>query len=436
MSARSGRLRSAFAAAVAAVLAVVAAGCGSADDTSADGPVTIRFLSYNYGTPCCNAAIQELVDRFQAAHTDIKVQPEAVAVADVLTKLRSETAAGTTPDVAQLGWSKAAEARTSLPIVPVQDIPSGQDWKSATEGIYPNVLDAVRNPNGKVDIMPFSMSVPILYYNADLFRAAGLDPDKPPTTIDQVKDAASAIARSGTPGVYVALADPGKSDYMTQSVMNSQGGGVVDAKGNVTVDSAQSVRALERIRDLTVSGAQPNVSANDAQAAFAGGKLGMLIFTTAAMSANEKAAAGKFELRTAAFPSFDGGKAKPTFSGAGLAVFAKDKRKQRAAWEFVRYLTSPEGFTILTKSIGYLPLRPAIVTDPAYLGDYFRQNNRLLPSLNQIGDVTPYRYFPGNRANQAVVILQDEGVEPIVIQGREAQPTLTKVAEKIRDLTK
>ncbi|KPM56015.1 ABC transporter substrate-binding protein [Frankia sp. R43] len=435
--------RGLVAATVAAVLGLTAAACAGSDGDSGavsgtggdSSPVTIRFMSYNYGTPCCGAGTQQLIDEFQKANPNIKIAPEAVAAADVLTKLRTETAAGSPPDVAQLGWSKAGEARSTLPLVPVQDIPSAAEWKAGTDGIYPNILKAVSNPEtGKNDIMPFSISVPIIYYNADVFRAAGLDPDKPPTTLAEVKTAAAAITKSGKQGVYFAVADPGKSDYMTQSVMNSAGGGEVDASGAVTVDSPRSVAGLNAIRDLVVGGLQPKVTATDAQAAFAGGNIGMMIFTTAAMATFEKSAAGKFDLRTAAFPSFDDAKARPTYSGAGLAVFSKDKHKQQAAWKFIQFLTSPQGFTILTKTIGYLPLRPAIVSDPAYLGDYFKQNKHLLPSLGQIDDVTPYTYFRGKRANQAVVLLQDEAVTPIVLQGADPAAVLGTAADKIRSL--
>ncbi|MCM3883217.1 ABC transporter substrate-binding protein [Frankia sp. R82] len=441
MGAERGRFRFGLAATVVAVaLGLTVSACGGSSSGTAaggSGPVTIRFMSYNYGTPCCGAGTQQLIDEFEKANPDIRIRPEAVAAADVLTKLRTEIAAGSSPDVVQLGWSKAGEARATLPLVPVQDIPTTTEWQTGIDGIYPNILKAVRNgTTGKVDIMPFSVSVPILYYNADIFRAAGLDPDRPPTTLAEVKTAASAITRTGKQGVYVAVADSGKSDYLTQSVMNSTGGGAVNASGAVTVDSPRSIAGLNAIRDLVVSGLQPKVSATDAQAAFAGGKIGMMVYTTAAMSAFEKSAKGTFDLRTTAFPSFDGSKARPTYSGAGLAVFGKDRRRQQAAWKFIRFLTSPQGFTILTKTIGYLPLRPAIVSDPAYLGTYFQQNRHLLPSLSQLNDVTPYTYFPGNHANQAVVALQDEAVTPIVLQGADAASALRATATKIRSLAR
>jgi multiple sugar transport system substrate-binding protein len=357
-----------------------------------------------------------------------------VAVADVLTTLKADTVAGDPPAVAQIGWSKMAEAYRTLPIKPVQEIPSQQDWQRDTAGMAPNLLAAVAD-GGVVKAMPFTMSIPTVFYNADLFRAAGLDPEHPPTTIAELKADALAIKAHGAEGAYVAVVDSGKSDYLTQSVVNSAGGSLVGPGGQVGVDSPQAVAALSEVADLTRSGAQPGISAKDAVALFGGGKLGMLVGSTAALVSLEGAANGKFDLRTTGFPRFGDGPARPTYSGAGLAVLSDDPAVQQAAWTFIEFLTSEQSFTTITSKIGYLPLRPAIVDDPAYLKDYFAKDPRLKPSLAQLADVTPYTAFPGGKSNEAVVVLQDEAVEPIVLRGADPAATLGAAATKIRGLT-
>ncbi|MEU0938098.1 ABC transporter substrate-binding protein [Embleya sp. NPDC005971] len=411
--------------------------CGADGGGSGGGggkTVTLDFLSYNYGTPDLGGqGTQKLIDAFHAANPDIRIRPQGVAVKDVLTKLRTDTAAGNPPDVAQIGWSKMAEAYANLPLVPVQDLVSPADWQAHVAGMSRGVLDAVRH-DGKVKAMPYTMSIPVLFYNADLFRKAGLDPDRAPRTVAEIKDAALAVTRTGAQGVYFAVADAGKSDYLTQSVIASNGGTLLRPDGSPAVADPAAVGALTVLQDLTVSGAAPAVSANDAVAAFAGGKLAMIVLSTAALTNFEKAANGKFDLRTAGFPRFTDAPARPTYSGAGLAVLTKDKARQRAAWRFVAFLTGAQGFTVITRDMGYLPLRPALVTDPAHLADYFAQNKRLLPALDQLDAVTPYTFFPGRSANQAVLALQDEAVEPIVLRKADPARTLNEAASKIRSL--
>ncbi|UGQ15142.1 ABC transporter substrate-binding protein [Yinghuangia sp. ASG 101] len=410
--------------------------CGTGGSGSGDGgTVTLDFLSYNHGTPDLGGqGTQKLIDAFHAANPDIRIRPQGVAVKDVLTKLRTDTAAGNPPDVAQIGWSKMAEAYESLPLVPVQDIAPEAEWRAHITGMSQGVLDAVRH-DGKVKAMPYTMSIPVLFLNADLFRRAGLDPDNPPRTIAEVKDAALAVtSRTDAQGVYVAVADAGKSDYLTQSVVASNGGALVHPDGGLGLTDPATVGALTVLRDLTVSGAAPGVSANDAVAAFAGGKLAMIVLSTAALTNFEKAADGKFDLRTAPFPRFTDAPARPTYSGAGLAVLTKDEARRRAAWRFIAFLTGAQGFTIITRDMGYLPLRESLVTDPAYLAGYFAEDKRLLPALDQLGSVTPYTFFPGQRANQAVLALQEDAVEPIVLRKADPAKTLADTAAKIRSL--
>jgi multiple sugar transport system substrate-binding protein len=412
---------------------VVLSGCGGTNAAESAGHVTIDFLSYNYGTPDIGGkGTQELLDAFHAAHPNIEVKPIGVATKDVLTKLRTDAAAGALPDVAQIGWSKMAEAYASLPIVPVQDV-AGGEWAAHVAGLAPGIMSAVAS-DGKVKAMPYTMSIPIMYYNATLFGKAGLDPQRPPTTMDGVKQAALQIKKSGAEGVYIDAANSGKSDFLTQSLVASNGGSLVGADGAVTLDKPAAVQALTTIQDLTTSGAQPAVKSEDGIAAFKAGKVGMLVTSTALLASLDAVAKGTFDLRTAGYPSFGDKPARPTYSGAGLAVFAKDQPRQRAAWAFIKFLTSEQGFTIITKKIGYLPLRESIVTDPKYLADYFASDKRMLPSLAQLPTVTPYTSFPGKRANEAVVVLQDQAVEPIMLRGADPAKTLAEVAGKIRGL--
>lgn len=433
-------MRKWFSLAAAAVSATVLAGCGSGGDgAAADGdaaPVTLTFVSYNYGTPDLGGqGTQQLIDEFQKAHPTITIEAEGVAVKDALTKVRTATAAGNPPDIAQIGWSKMAEAYQSLPIVPIQSIPSAEEWKAHTEGISKNILEATAH-DGETVAMPYAVSTPTLFYNADLFRAAGLDPADPPETMAEVKADALAIvgAGAGAEGVYFGAADPGKSDFLTQSLVDSNGGSLVSPDGKVTLDQPEAVEALATVQDLTTSGAQPAVGVQDAMAAFNSGKLGMLLTSTAVLAGLDTAAKGKFELLTAGFPRFGDQPARPTYSGAGLVVLSEDKAKQQAAWEFVKFMTGEEGGTITTKTIGYLPIRPALADDPKYLAGFFAEDDRLLPAMKQLETVTPYTSFPGEHANEAVVTLQDKAVEPIILRGADPETTLAAVADEIRSL--
>lgn len=425
--------RALVALATVSLLGLTACSTGSAAATESGEPVEITFSSYNYGTAgAAGKGTQALLDVFAAAHPEIKVLPQSVPTADILTKAKTDVAAGNAPDVVQLGYSKLNEAQQTLPLQSIEKI-AGKEWDEHAAGIAKGPLQA-GEWKGEVRSLPYTVSIPALFYNADLFKAAGLDPARPPQSIEEVTAAAQAIKNHGEYGVYFAAVDSGKSDYLTQSILNSAGTSVVDDAGNVLIDTPQAVHALTQVQQLTRDELQPAVQMDDALAAFSSGKLGMFIASTAISKNLATAAEGKFKLLSTGFPTFGDGPSAPTHSGAGLVVLSKDERKQHAAWEFLKFMTSKEGYTIITEQLGYLPLRADIVNDKAYLADYFAANTLLLPSLKQLDTVTPYRVFPGKKSNQATVLFQDNAVEPIVLRGADAGQTLKDTAERIRGL--
>jgi multiple sugar transport system substrate-binding protein len=419
------------AAAVGSVLAMT--GCAATTEAGPAEDVTITFSSYNYGTAgAAGDGTQALLDRFAELHPEITVVPEAVPAADVLTKTKTAVAADIAPDVVQLGYSKLAEAMETLPLQSIEDA-AGDEWADHVEGINPALVDTGTS-DGTVKALPYTVSIPTVFYNADLFRAAGLDPENPPTSIEEISAAAEAITAAGSYGVYFGIVDSAKSDYITQSVINSAGGSIVDEDGEITLDSPEAVAGIQAIQDLTTEGLQPAVSLDDALAAFSSGSLGMMVMSTAVLGTLQTAAEGNFELRTTGFPSFSDEDARPTHSGASLVVLSEDEAKQKASWEFVKFLTSEEGYTMITEEIGYLPLRENLATDPEYLAGYFEENTLLLPPLEQLETLAPYLSFPGPKANQATVLLQDNAISPIVLRDADVETTLSDVADRISEL--
>jgi multiple sugar transport system substrate-binding protein len=430
------RSRPVYAVALAAGALLGLSACSTAAPSGTDdaaGTTTITFSSYNYGTQgAAGTGTQKLLDRFAELHPDITVQPQAVATADVLTKTKTAVAAGSPPDVVQMGYSKLAEAFETLPVQSLEAI-AGEEWEPSVEGIQ-EAFVTTGTSDGEVRALPYTVSVPTLFYNADLFRDAGLDPEKPPATIEEVRSDARAIVDAGHHGVYFGIVDSAKSDYVTQSVINSAGGSLITPDGGVGLDSDEAVAGLEAVQELTTDGLQPAVGLEDALSDFAGGDLGMFVVSTSVSGQLEAAAEGAFELRSAGFPAFGAGPARPTFSGAGLVVLSEDPARQAAAWELVKFLTSKEGYTMITQDIGYLPLRSDIVDDPEYLGGFFGRDDLLVPPLEQLDTVSPYQSFSGPQANRAVVLLQDEAIEPIVLRDADVRSTLGDTAGRLRDL--
>ena len=82
-------------------------------------------------------------------------------------------------------------------IYPVYELmaDAGADWNP--DDYLPSVVGYYTTPDGNMLSMPFNSSTPVMYYNKEVFEAAGLDPESPPTTWPELEEAARAIISSG-----------------------------------------------------------------------------------------------------------------------------------------------------------------------------------------------------------------------------------------------
>ncbi|MDL2401877.1 ABC transporter substrate-binding protein [Rhizobium mayense] len=376
-----------------------------------DAPVTITFYNYNLASAGLGAdATKKLIDEFMAANPTIKVEGVAVPSPDMASRLQSDMAANRVPDVAQVVFDGLAFAADNLGAAALEDIVPKQELADHLSGMIPAGVK-LGQLNGKTYALAYTFSTPVLFYNADLFRKAGLNPDEPPRTWEQVKAAAVTIhEKTGAQGFNGALAGGGAAgfDWALQGVLRSNGGGVLsDDRKTITFGEPAAVQAVSMLRGLHDAGVYENMP-NDAMVeAMTSGQLAMLLNTSAQQNVLIKGSEGKFELRAAQMPGFGDKPSTPTNSGSGLVIFSKDPVKQRAAWELMKFLTSKHGYSIITSQIGYLPLRANIVDDPQYLGAWVKAHPMVRPNLAQLDRLQPWVAYPGQNYRQIAKIFLD-----------------------------
>jgi multiple sugar transport system substrate-binding protein len=438
--------------AAAVVAAALLAGCGvggSADpaagtverapELAADQQVSIVFESYNFGQagPWTDT-FTGLLDTFRAQHPNITVtaqKPQGTSsnpAADTISSIQTQAATGNAPDLAQIGFSDMGFLVDQLGAKPLDDLVGTEAVQQNFGGAHPfapattslGVLD------GKTYGVPFVLSTPVLYYNASLFTAAGLDPAKAPTTWAEVADAAARIkAATGKEGAYADCVTTQAKDWCLQSLVRSNGGRVLsEDRSTLQYAEPQSVQAIATFADMVRSGASPKFSQQQAVEAFARGDLGMILESSSLQGTFGKGAKGAgWELRGAATPSFGGAPSVPTNSGAALYVLSNDPAKQRAAWELMTFLTSDEAFTQIAQNIGYLPLRTGLMDST--LKDWAAKNPTTGINVEQLNRMEPWVSFPGSDYLQIRDGMMD-AVEQVVLQGADPQTTLTAAQER------
>ncbi|MEV7168445.1 sugar ABC transporter substrate-binding protein [Streptomyces sp. NPDC093224] len=274
---RSSTSRTAVAVAITALLSTGGCGLGGADPGGGGqaartgrvaGEITFRTLQLK---PTFTAYVQGVIDAFEEEYPEATVKWEDVPGDGYNEKLVADARAGTLPDVVNLSTDsfQLLAGRGVLADVAALD-------GAAAAAYVPGAWEQFKLPGrgDSVYAYPWYVTPEILTYNRDLFAEAGLDPDRPPTTVEQFFDCAEQIAaRSG--GRYAAfMADPkgrlpGDWQKMGVPILNGE-------RDRFTFGTDRAVAWVERMKDLYDKGAMPKESllkADDINQLYGSGKL-------------------------------------------------------------------------------------------------------------------------------------------------------------------
>lgn len=329
---------------------------------STAGAEPVKLVFWNYWDGQNGEVIQELVDRWNEEHADIQVENVFVGWGDLLPKLQAAAAGGDAPDVAAGDLTWMPKLAKSGAVAPLNDL-------AATAGIdldsfYPALI-AASTFDGKTYGLPVSTNNLQLFYNKELFKQAGLDPEKPPTTWDELRQYAKQCTNADQ-GVYgmELFTEPGEGLTWQFQVYLWQAGGefLSEDLSSAAFNSDAGRQALQFWVDLL----QTDKSAPLAPwGQFGQGKACMVM--DGSWMVGGMVADPPFDFATAAMPTPANGTPATNMGGEQLVIFAKDPAKQEAAAKFLAFLTSPEIQREWDQKTGFMPVTQAGATDPAYL---------------------------------------------------------------------
>lgn len=259
---------------LAGTAGLAGAGCSSGGSDE----VTLELVAADYGDPGSDNGSKSywegLARAFSTKHPDITVNVSVYNWNEVDRKVADLVKAGRAPDIAQIGaYANYAHQDRLYPASEVLSIPVQADF-------IPGLAEAgemVRVQYG----LPFAASTRLLFYNRELFDKAGLDPDSPPESWDELKQAAKALKSSGVKVPYGLPLGPEEAPAETMMWMISGGGGYTDEVGTYTLNSADNIGAFRWLKEELV---QPGLTNKDPGGtdrqtlfdAFSKGEVGML----------------------------------------------------------------------------------------------------------------------------------------------------------------
>ena len=321
-------------------------------------------------------AVNEIVEKFNASQSEYKLTAEYTGnYDDSTTKLQAAIPAGTAPDLMMLEVTRYGLFADSG----VLEQLDATLEKEGPEFLAQYLPFALEGPKylGKSYVLPFNVSTPVMYYNKDAFRAAGLDPEMPPKTWAELRDTATRLTvREGTDTKQWGIT--GLGQFVRWAFVAQAGGEWVDPKDNsVLIDGDGAVKAYTYMADLVRKDKlSPEPAAIDE-------KLGSQYFTSGQSAINFDSTGSFGSLRSAA--KFDIGvaplpcdvKCAAPIGGATIGInAASDDAHKAGAWAFLKFISSPEINAITFVKTGYLPImkgtaevpaaREAIAKEPGY----------------------------------------------------------------------
>ena len=371
--------------------------------------------------------------KFMEENPEIKIQfanPSATYEEGIQTIMRQ---AGTSemPDITFIGLNR-------LRMVNERDIPVDlgplvkADGNMAEQGFSENILKLAQ-VDGKQVGLAFATSNPIMYYNADLVRKAGGNPDVPPKTWDEVIALGGKIKALGDGNEGIDFRWQG-DDWMFSALLFGAGGSMLNAdETKVTFNDEAGQKAVAVLDKMVKEGGLPVLTKQAGEQAFAAGKIGFAFQTTGALRNTIKNVGDKFDLRTAQIPLIDPENGKLPTGGNAVVILTKDAEKQKAAWTFAKFAAGPYGASVVVPGTGYVPNNELAARSPEYLGNFYKENPLFQAGLSQMSRMIPWYAFPGTngvKVTQTIV----ENLSRIVEQNAKPDEALNDAADEVKKL--
>lgn len=349
-----------------------------------------------------DALIDALCEEYHKENPNVKVTPVyAGSYADTRTKVQAAIKGGNTPDLAIMFSIDLYSLLSMDAIADIDSFCTTDADKEWLNGFYDGFMMNSRDGETTYGI-PWQRSTIVLYYNKDAFEAAGLDPEQPPKTWDELKEDAKklTITENGQTTQYgIQIPSDGYAYWMLQTFCVEQNGfNLMNETGTETYyDDERTAKGLEFWKSLADDGSMPEgiVAWATTPSDFLEGKTAMMYHTTGNLT-NVKNNAN-FNFGVAMLPANES-YGSPTGGGNFYIFKGVSKERQQAAFDFIKWMTDDARVAQWSIDTGYVATRPS-----AYDTERMQEYAKEFPYCLVARDQLEYGYAELSTYNQAEV---------------------------------
>lgn len=345
------------------------------------------------------------VKKFEKANPTIKMNLQTIPWASRDQRMLTAFSADKGPDVvylipdhlAQFGYMGIVEPLNKL-------IP-----KKVTDGYMQNALDAA-TIDGKLYGLPMLETVMGWYYNTDMLKAAGWDINKLPTTWAEFLSCCEMVKKSGKVAYY-GMELGGTANMTFYPYLWQAGGNILDKKGNVVIDSAETRKALDFMRQMYAKGYVPedSITATDQHDVLVKEQKIAIAF-----SASYPNDAKDFKFNWKLGPALKD-KNTATYGTIGSWAISHTSKNKAAAAKWLTFLTDAPQMSVFLKNTGYFAPTKA-------LQDLYKNDPVMNELSKQAKNVIPGVIHPAGRAILDIINPELQGV----VMGKETSDEAIK----------
>lgn len=273
-------------------------------------------------------------------------------------------AAGNQPNLCQLEVSRIKPFFNTGKVLDMKPFMEKDGFDTGM--FYEGLMSFSYDESGAVASLPFNRSAYVMYYNKDMFREVGLDPEAPPATWEELRECAEKLSVEGKRWGFSIPAD----GMFLESLVFQCGGTSLNEDGtDIGFNNEAGIEAIDFLKGMMMDGLMKTPAGEDytsfdsCRNDFVSGNVGIIYSSSGDI--NYLTESSEFDLGVAVLPA---NKEKGVGSGgANIVMFdGFTEEENEATWDFVKYLCEPEVAGKFASLTGYLPTSPAAAESEAF----------------------------------------------------------------------
>ncbi|NYT83287.1 ABC transporter substrate-binding protein [Alcaligenaceae bacterium] len=370
--------------------------------------------------------VDGMVSDFEKNNPDIKIKSiYAGSYQDSVAKALTAHKGGNAPQLAVLLSTDMFTLIDEGAIVPFDSLITSDEDKKWATGFYKGFM-ANSQTGGKTWGIPFQRSTIVMYYNKDLFKQAGLDPNTPPGTWDQLVEYGKKLTKADASGQVsqwgLEIPSGGAFAYwLFQALTTPNDALLMNEAGNeVYLDKPAVIEAVQFWHDLAYKHKIMPTGTIDwgtTPKDFLVGKTAMMWTTTGNLTNVRKNA--NFEFGVAPMPKAKQG-GSPTGGGNFYLFKSATPEQQKAALKFVKWMTSPENAAAWSIATGYVAVSPAAWETEA-MKSYVKEVPQALVARDQL-EVSVAEF--STHDNQRVTKLLNDNLQAVLTNAKTPEQAM------------